>query len=41
MPVATMTMTYAQAIREGLAIEMRRDPDVYVAGEDVGMFGAD
>ncbi|MHB1343312.1 MAG: alpha-ketoacid dehydrogenase subunit beta [Thermoleophilia bacterium] len=33
------TMTYGQAICDGLAVEMRRDPDVYVAGEDVGMFG--
>lgn len=33
------TMTYGQAICDGLAVEMRRDPDVYVVGEDVGMFG--
>jgi len=33
------TMTYGQAICDGLAVEMRRDPDIYVAGEDVGMFG--
>ncbi len=37
--VSTKTMTYAQAICDGLAVEMRRDPDVYVVGEDVGMFG--
>lgn len=37
--ISTKTMTYGQAICEGLAIEMRRDPDVYVAGEDVGKFG--
>jgi acetoin:2,6-dichlorophenolindophenol oxidoreductase subunit beta len=39
MAVATRTLTYGQAIREGLAVEMRRDPQVYVTGEDVGMFG--
>jgi acetoin:2,6-dichlorophenolindophenol oxidoreductase subunit beta len=39
MAVATRTITYGQAIREGLAVEMRRDPQVYVTGEDVGMFG--
>lgn len=32
-------LTYAQAISETLALEMRRDPRVYVAGEDVGLFG--
>ncbi|MBU2600985.1 MAG: alpha-ketoacid dehydrogenase subunit beta [Actinobacteria bacterium] len=37
--VSTKTMTYAQAICDGIAVEMRRDPDVYVVGEDVGMFG--
>jgi pyruvate dehydrogenase E1 component beta subunit len=39
MAVVTKTLTYGQAICDGLAQEMRRDPDVYVAGEDVGMFG--
>ena len=33
------TMTYGQAICDGMAVEMRRDPKVYVVGEDVGMFG--
>ncbi len=32
-------LTFAEAIREALAIELRRDPTVYVAGEDVGIFG--
>ncbi|MGB9858545.1 MAG: alpha-ketoacid dehydrogenase subunit beta, partial [Moorellaceae bacterium] len=32
-------ITYAEAIREALALEMRRDPTVYIAGEDVGIFG--
>lgn len=32
-------MTYAEAIRDGMRVEMRRDPSVYLAGEDVGRFG--
>lgn len=30
---------YQEAINEALAEEMRRDPDVFVMGEDVGLFG--
>lgn len=30
---------YHEAINEALAEEMRRDPDVFVMGEDVGLFG--
>ncbi len=33
------TITYAQAIREGLAEEMERDPEVFLLGEDVGESG--
>ena len=33
------TMTYAEAIREGLRIKMQEDPNVYILGEDVGAFG--
>jgi pyruvate/2-oxoglutarate/acetoin dehydrogenase E1 component len=33
------TLTYAQAINEGLREEMRRDPNVIVMGEDVGKYG--
>ena len=33
------TMTFAQAINSALVVEMERDPHVYVAGEDVGVFG--
>ena len=36
---ATNTMTYAQAIREALIEEMRRDKKVFVLGEDVGKIG--
>lgn len=32
-------ITYATAIRDGLRAELRRCPDVYIAGEDVGAFG--
>jgi 2-oxoisovalerate dehydrogenase E1 component beta subunit len=32
-------LTYLEAIREGLAEEMRRDPRVFVLGEDVGAYG--
>jgi 2-oxoisovalerate dehydrogenase E1 component beta subunit len=32
-------LTYLEAIREGLAEEMRRDPKVFVLGEDVGEYG--
>lgn len=32
-------ISYRQAITEALAEEMRRDPAVYVMGEDVGAFG--
>jgi len=33
------TMTYLQAISDGLRVEMRRDKRVYVIGEDVGVYG--
>ncbi len=36
---AMKKMTYAEAIRDGLRVEMQRDPNVYLAGEDVGRFG--
>ncbi len=32
-------VTYIEAIREALAEEMRRDPKVFVLGEDVGVYG--
>jgi pyruvate dehydrogenase E1 component beta subunit len=32
-------MTYAEAIRDGMRVEMHRDPNVYLAGEDVAQFG--
>ncbi len=33
------TLSYAQAIREGLVEELRRDKKVFVIGEDIGKYG--
>ncbi len=35
----TETMTVREAIRQGLREELERDEDVYIMGEDVGLFG--
>lgn len=35
----TRTLSYVEAIREALAEEMRRDPRVFIIGEDVGQYG--
>src|SRR5260370_3915453 len=35
----TREITFGQAIREALAEEMRRDPSVYIIGEDVAEAG--
>ncbi|MCL2103798.1 MAG: alpha-ketoacid dehydrogenase subunit beta [Kiritimatiellaeota bacterium] len=32
-------ITFTQAIRETLAAEMRRDPSVFLMGEDIGVYG--
>ncbi len=32
-------MTYLEAIRDALQTEMRRDPSVFVIGEDIGVYG--
>lgn len=32
-------MTYLQAIADGMRYEMRRNPDVFMLGEDIGHFG--
>jgi 2-oxoisovalerate dehydrogenase E1 component beta subunit len=32
-------MTYLEAIRDALLSEMRRDPQVFVIGEDIGVYG--
>ncbi|HZC07133.1 MAG TPA: hypothetical protein VE338_15970, partial [Ktedonobacterales bacterium] len=37
--VATREITLSQAIREALAEELRRDPTVFVVGEDVAEAG--
>ncbi|HWQ56750.1 MAG TPA: alpha-ketoacid dehydrogenase subunit beta [Bryobacteraceae bacterium] len=33
------TLTYLEAIRQGLWEEMERDPDVFLIGEDIGAYG--
>jgi pyruvate dehydrogenase E1 component beta subunit len=38
-PAGTRTLTFAQAINEALAEELRRDPTVFVIGEDVAEAG--
>ena len=35
----TMTTTYLEAIRRGIWEEMERDPDVFLLGEDIGVYG--
>ncbi len=37
--VKMRTMSIAEALREGLAEEMRKDKDVFLIGEDIGLFG--
>src|SRR5437016_12167927 len=37
--VATRGITFGQAVREALAEEMRRDPTVFIIGEDVAEAG--
>jgi pyruvate/2-oxoglutarate/acetoin dehydrogenase E1 component len=37
--VATRRLTIAEALREGIAEEMRRDPEVFLIGEDIGVDG--
>ena len=32
-------MTFAQALNSAHILEMERDPNIYVAGEDVGIYG--
>jgi len=32
-------MNFAQALNDALKVEMTRDPNIYVAGEDVGVYG--
>lgn len=36
---AVVEMTYAEAVRTALAEEMRRDPTVFLMGEDIGVYG--
>src|SRR2546427_4318496 len=39
MPDAVRELTYGEAVREAIAEEMRRDPRVFVIGEDVAEAG--
>jgi pyruvate dehydrogenase E1 component beta subunit len=32
-------ITYLDAVREGLILEMRQDPEVFILGEDIGVYG--
>ena len=34
-----MVMTYLEAIADALRVEMRRDPSVFMIGEDIGTYG--
>src|SRR5512135_418678 len=36
---AMRTLTFAGALNEALAQEMRRDPKIFMAGEDIGQYG--
>ncbi len=38
-PAAARRITTAKAMSEGIALEMRNDPNVFVMGEDVGAYG--
>ena len=33
------TLTYVEAIRQGIWEEMERDPSVFLLGEDIGVYG--
>jgi pyruvate/2-oxoglutarate/acetoin dehydrogenase E1 component len=35
----TREITYLEAVREALSQEMRRDPEVFLMGEDIGVYG--
>jgi 2-oxoisovalerate dehydrogenase E1 component beta subunit len=35
----TVTLTYLEAIRQALREEMQRSPDVFLIGEDIGVYG--
>ncbi|MCL2494010.1 MAG: alpha-ketoacid dehydrogenase subunit beta [Clostridiales bacterium] len=36
--MSTREITYAQAVKEAMSEEMRRDPDVFFMGEDIGVY---
>src|SRR5205085_9370623 len=38
-PEAGGVVTFVEAIRQGIWVEMERDPSVFLIGEDVGAYG--
>src|SRR5258707_5289989 len=36
---AARTLTYREAVREALWLELENDPDVFLMGEDIGQYG--
>jgi len=36
---AARTLTYREAVREALSLELESDPDVFLMGEDIGQYG--
>ncbi|HYN69683.1 MAG TPA: alpha-ketoacid dehydrogenase subunit beta [Candidatus Eisenbacteria bacterium] len=36
---ASRVLTYREAVREALSLELENDPDVFVMGEDIGQYG--
>jgi len=38
-PAVMAEITYAQAIKDAMSEEMRRDPKVIILGEDIGAYG--
>lgn len=39
VPAGTREITYAEAIREAMSEEMRANPDIFLMGEDIGIYG--
>lgn len=37
--MATREITYLEAVREAMSQEMRNNPDVFILGEDIGVYG--
>ena len=37
--MSTKEISYLEAVREAMVEEMRRDSDVFLIGEDIGVYG--